>query len=88
MQKGDQTDSVITSLNQITRLPGTDDNLTDRKTKSASASKNKENLTDQTNSNSDNSITASKRPKSRISYFYFQNYFEKTIEKSFLKIQH
>ena len=67
MQKEDQTDSVITNLNQITRLPGTDDNLTNRKSKS---NNNKE--TDQINSNtsnSDNSITASKRPKS-ILYFF------------------
>ena len=77
MQKEDQTDSVITNLNQITRLPGTDDNLTNRKSKS---NNNKE--TDQINSNtsnSDNSITASKRPKSII--FFFKEYYFKSVRR-------
>ncbi len=59
----DRPDSVITNLNQITRLPNTDENGTPSSLKNKAT--NDENLVDQVNStNEDNSITASKRPKS------------------------
>jgi hypothetical protein len=63
MQKTDQTDSVITNLNQITNLGSNDEHLTHRKTSaSKKTARDSEQLASNT-SNSENSLTASKRPK-------------------------
>ena len=74
MQRADQTDSVITSLNQITRVQsGKEENLINRKGKTTSENginnSNQEALSDQitpNTSNADNTITPSKRPKSKF----------------------
>ena len=72
-RRGDQTDSVITSLNQITKVPGKDETATNRKTNANTSNENNANLesaTDQINPNAsgnDNSIAPSKRPKSNTS---------------------